>query len=162
MLSHGAHDAAAPQQQRTLECLKQYQGRVSGSEQVNLVMAWHGNQEKRLYQSASNGVYIPKPLSEEQQKELHERRPVDYGFYGRYIAARTRRYCGLRCDAKWRCNYVLVHRRCQCDLSRPERQASNRCGAAGFTSLSTRATETTTWRQCGGFLLECRCCSAGC
>eukprot|EP01094_Clydonella_sp_ATCC50884_P000974 TRINITY_DN1072_c0_g1_i2.p1 TRINITY_DN1072_c0_g1~~TRINITY_DN1072_c0_g1_i2.p1 ORF type:complete len:1509 (-),score=367.26 TRINITY_DN1072_c0_g1_i2:140-4666(-) len=71
------------QQKRTLSYLKNYQGRVSGSEQVNLVMAWHANTQRRLIQSAANGIWIPRPLTKEQQQALDERKPVDFGFYGR-------------------------------------------------------------------------------
>ena len=42
--------------------LRSYLGRVSGSEHVNLVLAWHATSEKRIYQVAASGVRIPPPL----------------------------------------------------------------------------------------------------
>ena len=88
------HATAAPswtqQQAKTLQQLASSLGRVSGSEQVNLLLAWHGNYEKRVWQAAREGVYIPAPLTAEELQQLdageltNSRGDVvqDAGFYG--------------------------------------------------------------------------------
>lgn len=58
-------------------------GRVLGSDDANLVLAWRAKDEANLYRYALDGFDRYPPLTESQAKQLEKRLPVDLGFFGR-------------------------------------------------------------------------------
>jgi len=52
--------------------VKQYLGRVSGSEKVNMMFGWHGTTEHYCFENAANGIFIPPPVPEQTLKQLEE------------------------------------------------------------------------------------------
>jgi hypothetical protein len=72
-------------QQHILDAQQQSLGRVLGSHQSNLVLAWRGKDERNQYRYAMHGVDAPVALTEQEQQNIRKHKPLDYGFFGRGV-----------------------------------------------------------------------------